>query len=219
MSIRHKLQNNIFYVINLLTGRVAALERQMMRMQEEMDRKFAIQRQHLVRVKNNQELPDAFIQNGRPYHDLSPEKAWKLFQDPEFDFIFLDVSHEEFVPEGTRPRATLHIPLEQLEARWDEVPQQTTPLMIISEEGLRSIRRTTSIATMSRVVGNSGQAIVFIRSRKPKNLLRSGFPSSGFPTILCADSPASTPHDRAPLRPFSVNSATPHHSPLATSSP
>lgn len=139
MSIRQKLQNNIFHVINLLTGRVAALERQMMRMQEEMDRNFAIQRQHLVRVKNNQELPDAFIQNGRPYHDLSPEKAWKLFQDPEFDFIFLDVSHEEFVPEGTRPRATLHIPLEQLEARWDEVPQQTTPLMIISEEGLRSI--------------------------------------------------------------------------------
>ncbi len=139
MSLLHKLQNNIFYVINLLTGRVAALERQMMRMQEDMDRKFAIQRQHLVRVKNRQDLPDAFIHDGRPYHDLSPDKAWKLFEDPSFDFIFLDVSHQDYVPEGPRPKATLHIPLEQLAERWDEVPKQSTPLMIISEEGLRSI--------------------------------------------------------------------------------
>lgn len=139
MSLRHKLQNNIFYVINLLTGRVAALERQLLRMQEDMDRKFAIQRQHLLRVKNRQELSDVFIQEGRAYHDLSPEKAWKLFQDPQFDFIFLDVSHQDFRPDGPRPKATLHIPLEQLDERWDEVPQQSTPLMIISEDGLRSI--------------------------------------------------------------------------------
>lgn len=139
MSLRQKLQNNIFYVINLLTGRVAALERQVLRMQEEMDRKFAIQRQHLVRVKNRQDLPDVYIHEGRPYHDLTPEKAWKLFQDPQFDFVFLDVSHADFSPEGPRPKATIHIPLEQLDERWQEVPQKNTQLMIISEEGLRSI--------------------------------------------------------------------------------
>lgn len=139
MSFKDKLQNNLFYVINLLTGRVAALERQLMRMQEDMDKKFAVQRNHLVRLKNHEELSDDFLLNGRAYYDLSPEKAWKLFQDKNLDFVFLDVSHKDHHPEGTRPRETVHIPLEELELRYKELPNHSTPLFIISEEGLRSV--------------------------------------------------------------------------------
>ena len=139
MSLRQRLQNNFFFVINKLTSRVAALEHQVMRMQADLDRQMAIQRQHMVRLKNHEHLPDDFILNGRPYHDLSPEKAWKLFQDPNFDFIFLDVSHQGFTPEGPRPKNVFSIPLEELEARWEEIPNRSTPLLVISEDGLRSI--------------------------------------------------------------------------------
>lgn len=139
MSLKSKLQNNLFYVINLLTGRVAALERQMMRMQEDIDRKFAVQRNHLVRLKNGEEVSDDFLLNGRSYFDLGPEKAWQLFQRKDSDFIFLDVSHKDHQPEGHRPRETVHIPLEELELRYKEIPNHSTPLLIISEEGLRSV--------------------------------------------------------------------------------
>ncbi|MBY0517904.1 MAG: rhodanese-like domain-containing protein, partial [Bacteriovoracaceae bacterium] len=139
MSFKDKLQNNLFYVINLLTGRVAAVERQLMRMQEDMDKKFALQRNHMVRLKNREELSDDFLLNGRSYNDLAPEKAWSLFQKKDLDFLFIDVSHKDFQPEGHRPKETIHIPLEQLEMRWKEIPNKSTPVFLISEEGLRSV--------------------------------------------------------------------------------
>lgn len=139
MSIREKIQSNVYHLINLLTGRVAAVERKLMRMQEEIDRQLAIQRSHMVRLKNREDLSDDFILRGKSYNDLSPEKAWKLFQKPDLDFVFIDVSHGEFIPQGPRPSVVIHIPLEQLEQRWEEIPNRATPLFLISEDGLRSV--------------------------------------------------------------------------------
>jgi len=139
VSIMQKLQNNAFYLINSLTGRVASLEAQIFQLRREMDKNFAIQRQHMIRLKNQQEIPDDFLRRGRPYLDLTPEQAWRQYQDPEFDFIFLDVSHREFTPEVARAKTTRHIPLEELADRWHELPQSSTPILVISEDGLRSI--------------------------------------------------------------------------------
>lgn len=147
MSIQNKLKNNIFFMINSLTGRIAHLESQLMRMQRELDKQLAIQRNHLVRVKNNETLSDDFLQNGRVYFDLSPEKAWALFNDESQDFVFLDVSYKEYSPEGPRPKVTLHIPLEELAQRWTEIPNKTTPVLVISEDGLRSILACDFLAT------------------------------------------------------------------------
>ena len=88
MGIREKIQSNVFHIINLLTGRLATLERRVMRLHEEVDRQLAIQRSHMVRIKNREEISDDFILRGKSYNDLSPEKAWKLFQQKDFDFIF-----------------------------------------------------------------------------------------------------------------------------------
>ena len=147
MGIREKIQSNVFHIINLLTGRLATLERRVMRLHEEVDRQLAIQRSHMVRIKNREEISDDFILRGKSYNDLSPEKAWKLFQQKDFDFIFLDVSFRDFEPEGHRPGVTIHIPLEQLERRWDEIPNHSTPIFIISEEGLRSVLACDYLAT------------------------------------------------------------------------
>lgn len=139
MSLRAKLQNNIFHLVNQLTARVAQVEHALNLIQERFDRDIAIQRNHMVRLKNGEKLSDSFIMSGMAYRDLAPQDAWKLFQEEDFDFIFLDVSHKDFQPHHPRPSETLHIPLEELETRIDELRNKTTPIFIISEEGLRSI--------------------------------------------------------------------------------
>lgn len=139
MSLVSKLQHNIFFIVNRLTSRVAQLEHLVNQMQLKFDRDMQIQRNHLVRIKNGEELSDAFLMAGMSYRDLDPKTAWKLFQDDNFDFVFLDVSQQDFVPDEKRPVETLHIPLEQLEQRRDELRNKTTPIFIISEDGLRSI--------------------------------------------------------------------------------
>jgi rhodanese-related sulfurtransferase len=139
MSIHHKLKNNVFFMINSLAQRVARVEQLLVQLEAETQRQMAIQRNHLVRVKNQEPLTDDFLQNGRSYYDLTPEKAWELFKDKSKDFIFLDVSYKDYAPEGERPIECLHIPLEELEVRWQELPNKSTPIFVISEEGLRSI--------------------------------------------------------------------------------
>lgn len=139
MSLRARLQNNIFHLVNVLTSRVARVEHALDQLREKFDRDLQIQRNHMVRIKNGEELSDAFIMSGKAYRDLEPKTAWKLFQEEDFDFIFLDVSHKEFAPHGERPVEVLHIPLEELETRLTELKNKTTPIFIISEEGLRSI--------------------------------------------------------------------------------
>lgn len=139
MSLRNKLQNNIFHLVNLLTSRVAQVEHALNLMQERFDRDMAIQRNHMMRLKNGEKLSDAFIMSGKAYRDLDPQTAWTLFQEENFDFIFLDVSHKDFKLDNPRPAETLHIPLEELQERVEEIKNKTTPLFIISEDGLRSI--------------------------------------------------------------------------------
>lgn len=139
MSIQDKLKNNVFFIINKLVGRVAKLEYKLYKLESEMTRQMAIQRNHLVRVKNQGFLPDDFIQNGRAYLDLSPEKAWAMYKDPNQDFIFIDVSYKNFELDSPRPKECLHIPLEEIDERFGEIPNHSTPIIIISEDGLRSI--------------------------------------------------------------------------------
>jgi rhodanese-related sulfurtransferase len=139
MSLKDALENNIYSVINRLVARVASLEARVMRMEERHARELAIQREHLVRIKNSEDLPDHHIRSGAAYRDLDPQAAWKLFQRADRDHVLVDVSSQGFEPRGKRPAECLRIPLEQLEARRDELPAGGVPLMIISEEGLRSV--------------------------------------------------------------------------------
>lgn len=96
-----------------------------------------IERNHLIRIKNNQEISDEFINSGRGYYDLTPEKAWKHYCNPDFDFILIDVS-EEITKEMHIPEA-IHIPWKNFKERFFEISTQTTPIFIISEDGTKSI--------------------------------------------------------------------------------
>jgi rhodanese-related sulfurtransferase len=128
----------IFQMLEFINSRLSNIEKNISRIDEKLDFSITLQRNHLVRVKNGEELDDNMILMGRPYNDLSPQKAWSVFNNPNIDFYILDVTMKSF--QGTRLEGAIHIPLEELNMRFVEIPSKTVPIMIISENGLRSIQ-------------------------------------------------------------------------------
>ena len=109
-----------------------------MELEQKIEELIKIQRNHLVRIKNGEQVPDEFIENGRKYLDISPEKAWKLYHNKDYDFIFLDVSEKESNPKNKILEA-IQIPWSEFEERFIEIQNKTTPILVISEEGTNSI--------------------------------------------------------------------------------
>ena len=130
--------NNIFSQLQHFEAEIARLEEKVLQLNQKIETMVQIERNHLIRVKNNEEISDEFIQQGRKYQDLSPDKAWKLYCNKDFDFILLDVSAKEFTPERQIPEAQ-NIPWEELPDRFFELNSRTTPIFIISEDGTNSI--------------------------------------------------------------------------------
>jgi rhodanese-related sulfurtransferase len=130
--------HNIFSQLQKFENEIGQLESKLLALEIRMQRMFEIERNHLIRIKNGEEVSDDFVQNGRAYLDLSPEKAWRLYKNPEFDFILVDVSAADFTGCKRLPEA-LHIPWEVFEDRFMEISSRTTPLLIISEDGANSV--------------------------------------------------------------------------------
>ncbi len=133
-----KLNENAFYLINRLSKEIESLEEKIFELEKKLDLALSVERNHLIRVKNKEDLSDDFLYNGRSYLDLTPEKAYRLYKNKDFDFILLDVSKADYKPEEKLPEA-IHIPFEELEARFLEITQMTTPIIIISEDGVKSV--------------------------------------------------------------------------------
>jgi len=128
----------IFQMLEFINSRLSNIEKNIARMDEKLDFSIMLQRNHLVRVKNGEAIDDNMILMGRPYNDLSPQKAYSVYSNPNIDFIVLDVTSKSWT--GTRLDGAVHIPLEELNVRFVEVPSKTVPVMVISENGLRSIQ-------------------------------------------------------------------------------
>lgn len=133
-----KLNNNVFYLINNLSKEIEALEAKIFELERKLEKSLSVERNHLIRVKNKEDVSDDFLYNGRSYQDLTPERAYKLYKNQDFDFILLDVSNRNYSPEERLPEA-IHIPWEELEARFLEITQMTTPILVISEDGVKSV--------------------------------------------------------------------------------
>jgi rhodanese-related sulfurtransferase len=127
----------IFQMLEFINSRLNNIEKNIARMDEKLDFSITLQRNHLVRVKNGEELDDNMILMGRPYNDLAPQKSWSIYNNPNIDFFVLDVTQKAF--QGERLKEAIHIPLEELHVRFVEIPTKTIPVLVISENGLRSI--------------------------------------------------------------------------------
>ena len=131
----------IFQMLEFMNSRLGNIEKNIMRMDEKLDFSITLQRNHLVRIKNGEDIDDSMILMGRPYNDLSPQKAWSIYNNANIDFFVLDVSHKSGTNlKDKKIEEAIMIPLEELHARYLELPSKTTPIMIISENGLRSIQ-------------------------------------------------------------------------------
>lgn len=130
--------HNIFAQLDSFEKHLGDLEGKILELEQRIEKLVAIERNHLIRIKNHEEVSDDFIQSGRLYQDLTPEKAWKLYNNKDFDFIMIDVSSIDFEAPCKIPEA-LHIPWEFFRERSLDIQNKTTPILIISEDGTNSI--------------------------------------------------------------------------------
>jgi rhodanese-related sulfurtransferase len=128
----------IYQMLEFINSRLNNIEKNISRIDEKLDFSITLQRNHLVRVKNGEEVDDNMILMGRPYNDISPQKAWSIYNNPNIDFIVLDVTSKSF--QVAHIDEAVRIPLEELHIRFVEIPSKTIPILIISENGLRSIQ-------------------------------------------------------------------------------
>lgn len=132
-----KKSENIFEQLQNFEQEMDRLEGRILELEQKMEQLIMVERNHLIRVKNNEEVSDDFIQQGKRYHDLAPEKAWKIYQNNNFDYIIIDVTEEDY--EGPRLPEALKIPWSEFRERFIEIQSKTTPLLVISEDGANSV--------------------------------------------------------------------------------
>ncbi|MBA2404723.1 MAG: rhodanese-like domain-containing protein [Bdellovibrionales bacterium] len=128
---------NVFSQLQTFEKEIGLLEGRILELETRIHKLLEIERNHLIRIKNGEEVSDDFIQNGRTYLDLSPEKAWRMYRNPDFDFILVDVTAKDF--EVKRLPEALHIPWEEFAEKFLDIQSRTTPLLIISEDGTNSV--------------------------------------------------------------------------------
>lgn len=128
-----------FQMLEFINSRLNNIEKNIARIDEKLDFSITLQRNHLVRVKNGEEIDDSMILMGRPYNDITPQRAWSIYNNPNIDFFVLDVTVKGF-DKYQRLDEAVHIPIEELHIRFTEIPSKTTPILVISENGLRSIQ-------------------------------------------------------------------------------
>ena len=135
MNLKH---TNVFSQLQTFEKEIARLEGRILELETSINKLIEIERNHLIRLKNGEQLSDDFVQNGRDYLDLSPDKAFKMYRNPNFDFILIDVTSIDFEDTSRLPEA-IHIPWEDFSDRFIEIQTKTTPLFIISEDGTTSV--------------------------------------------------------------------------------
>ena len=128
---------NLFTQLQYFESEIKRLEAKIHSMESDFSKMIQVERNHIIRVKNSEEISDDFINSGRGYYDLTPEKAWKHYCNPDFDFILVDVSNH--LPDEQKISEAIHIPWDKFKERYFEISSQTAPIFIISEDGTKSI--------------------------------------------------------------------------------
>jgi rhodanese-related sulfurtransferase len=130
--------NNIFQQLQVFEQEIERLENKVIELEQKITEMIKLDRMHLIRVKNREEISDEFIISGKTYQDLSPDKAWKLYQNMDYNFILIDVSSVEYEPQFRLAEA-IKMPWEDFPMRSLEIQSRSIPIFVISEDGTKSI--------------------------------------------------------------------------------
>ena len=63
---------NVFAQLQEFERHIGLLEERILELEQKLESMIQVERNHLIRVKNKEEVSDDFIYFGRKYHDLSP---------------------------------------------------------------------------------------------------------------------------------------------------
>ncbi|MBF0362630.1 MAG: rhodanese-like domain-containing protein [Oligoflexia bacterium] len=139
-SINNNINNgvNIFRLIELINIRMSEIEKKIVAVEELIEKKIGIERDHLLRIRNGEKISPYVIMGGIPYNDLTPEQAYNIYQEGRYNFVLVDVSDAEYKP-PSKIEGTIHIPLEELLDRYVEFASKVMPIFFISENGTKSI--------------------------------------------------------------------------------
>ena len=133
------MELKMYQMLEFMNNRLSNIEKNIIRIDEKLEFSLSLQRNHLIRVKNGEYIDDSNILLGRPYNDLDPQKALSIYNNPDLDYIILDVSKEEY-QRPLKLDGVIKISLEDLNTRYAEIQSKTTPILVFSEQGLRSIQ-------------------------------------------------------------------------------
>lgn len=115
------------------------LQNKISEVEKKYDFLLEILRSQLVQVKNKDFLSDDTILRHNPYVDLDPKHAYDFYSNDDKIFYLLDVSGHYFeVPSIIEE--TNHIPYESLHENLDKLPSRNTPILVMSENGTKSIQ-------------------------------------------------------------------------------
>ena len=126
-------------IIPELESKVKILEKLVETLQNQLIELSHQTTSHTLRLNNGEELSLEYITRNSKYQDLSPEKAYEFYNHKNRNFILLDVSENGFTPIADLPEALI-IPLEELSGSLSKMPNRATSILVISEDGVRSIR-------------------------------------------------------------------------------
>jgi rhodanese-related sulfurtransferase len=138
----------VLQLLEFIHQKISRLEETMNRQEENLKASLVLLRHQIVHVKNGIPDQDETILYSLPYNDLSPQKAFHFITQGHIDFILLNVGRET-IDHKKFPtlNENLHIPLEQLKSRFHEIPKKLMPLILISEDGLDSIKACEWLAS------------------------------------------------------------------------
>lgn len=121
-----------------LEQRVSSLESLIWALKHKIHELEHQNRSSILRLNNQEELSLDFITKNSRYQDLSPEKAFEFYNNKDRNFILLDVSSKDFCPIADLPEV-MNIPIEHLAESLSEIPNKAASILIISEDGIKSI--------------------------------------------------------------------------------
>jgi rhodanese-related sulfurtransferase len=131
-------EKSYFEILNRIETQIQKIESRLDKLEETFNNSLSVTRMHLVQVKNRNPIADAAIFEGAKYSDLTSEKAYAIFQDPDQDFVLLDVSDNKFTPKQQLKNAR-KISLDELAIRHTELKNKLVRYLVISEDGTKSI--------------------------------------------------------------------------------
>ena len=127
------------FQFNSIVDRVIELENKVYELEKKIEENKKMTQTKILRIKNGDQFSNSFVISEMGYQDLSPSKAYKLYQEHDKNFVVIDVSDKNFCAHHEIEEA-INIPLEDLEYQISfEVPSKTTPIFVISEDGVKSV--------------------------------------------------------------------------------